>query len=66
MFNFLMRLLTVIELMLLIKRYKEGPSNEDVLQPRENADPIHSQDRPARSNVLDNVPTKSNRHKNPN
>lgn len=66
MLTFLMRLLTVVEIILLIKRYKEEPNNEDVLQPRENVNPIHSQDRSVESDVLDNIPAKSNRHKNPN
>lgn len=66
MLTFLMRLLTVVEIILLIKRYKEESNNEDVLQPRENVNPIHSQDRSAGSDVLDNIPAKSNRHKNPN
>jgi len=64
--SFLFRLLTVVELVLWLKRFKEA-SNADVAQAGERDDDrVHDRDRPSRSSVLDDIQTKSFRHPSDN
>ena len=60
--SFLLRLLTVVEIILWLKRIKET-DNGNVAQTRgRDTDPVHDCDGPARSSVLDDIQTKSRRH----
>lgn len=57
--NFLLRLLTVVELVIWIKKVKEN-RNANVARTKEQVvDPIHDCDKPARSSVLDDIQTQS-------
>jgi len=52
----LLRLLTLIEIILFIKHFKEQHKHGNDLQQRWHADSIHPEDQPPRSYVLDDVP----------
>lgn len=55
--SFLLRLLTVVELVIWIKKVKETRNANVARTEKQNADPIHDCDRPAGSPVLDDTQT---------
>lgn len=60
--NFLLRLLTVVEIIIWLKRIKETNDGDVAQTRRRNANPVHDSDGPSRSYVLDDVQTESRRH----
>ena len=59
--NFLLRLLTVVEIIIWLKRIKEINDGDVAQTQRRNANPIHDSDGPSRGSVLDDVQTESRR-----
>lgn len=57
--SFFLRLLTVVELIIWIKKRKETRNANVARTEEQDADPIHDCHRPARSPVLDDTQTKS-------
>ena len=60
--SFLLRLLTVVEIIIWLKRIKEINDGDVAQTQRRNANPIHDSDGPSRGSVLDDVQTESRRH----
>jgi hypothetical protein len=57
--SFLLRLLTVVELVIWIKKVKENRDANVARTEKQVVDPVHDCDRPARSPVLDDIQTQS-------
>lgn len=63
MINFLLKVWTAIEIIMWLKAMREEENNyENDLQEKRRRDPVHPSDRPERSDVLDDTPSKEKRH----
>ena len=60
--SFFFRLLTLVELIIWLKRIKEINEGDVAQTRRRNADSVHDSDGPSRGYVLDDVQTESRRH----
>jgi hypothetical protein len=54
--SIILRLLTLVEIVLFIKHFKEQHKNADDIQQRWYTNRVHPEDGPAGSDVLDDVP----------
>lgn len=58
----LLRLLTLIEIVLFIKHFKEQSKYADDVQQKWDSNKVHPENRSARSDVLDDVPIEKRRY----
>lgn len=65
MFTIALRIITAIEVLLFIKRFRKEYKDANVLYKQQRySDSIHNPDRPTGSDVLDDVPVESRAYQN--